>query len=400
MANLALTDKLVIISCELSLLVRERTGEERIVRLPSPQQTESPGQAEGKAVLAVSCLSVSPCGRFLAVCDDRKQVCVLSLPDFSLLNQQNLLRKASCVTFSRGSDCVLLGDKSGDVYSVQVKGGAPSLLLGHLSQLLDLAISHAGDLVLTADRDEKIRVSRFPNAYNILNFCLGHTEFVTCLCLVGEDQILSGSGDGTVRLWNYRDGVELYCQDVTQQVRQDEENKGKQQEKVETQTEKNGVTRVDPPSEPAVVKIRTLGDQIIVQVENCQNLFIYNLTGSSSSTIKFNSYLELNSFLLDFDTSGGELTVLRKTETSAVLDFYLLEQGNIIKDNSVALEGQDKFFQSIENFEDDGVKNLHKRWFDNMKEYLERKEARLEKAKSKSSSASLPVPIKKQKCET
>ena len=76
MANLLLTDNLVIISCELELLVREDSGEERMISLPSALQE---CQGQGKAV---SCLSVSPCGRFLAVCDDRKQVCVLSLPEF------------------------------------------------------------------------------------------------------------------------------------------------------------------------------------------------------------------------------------------------------------------------------------------------------------------------------
>ena len=249
-------------------------------------------------------------------------------------------KKASCVTFSRDSDYILLGDKSGDVYRMKVEGGTPSLLLGHLSQLLDLALSHAGDLILTADRDEKIRVSRYPNSYNILNFCLGHTEFVTCLCLVQDkDQVLSGSGDGTVRLWNYRDGVQIFCLDVTQQVRQDKENKEKHQE-----TEKNGVTRVDPPSEPAVVKIRSSGDILIVQVESCRNLFIYNLT---RETIQFNSYLELDSCLLDFDTCGGQLTVLRKSDKAAVLDTYLMDGGNITKSKTVDLESQDKFFLSI-----------------------------------------------------
>ena len=32
--------------------------------------------------------------------------------------------------------------------------------------------------VITCDRDEKIRVSNFPNSYNIESFCLGHTELV------------------------------------------------------------------------------------------------------------------------------------------------------------------------------------------------------------------------------
>ena len=81
MASLVLSDKLVIISCELQLLVKEKGGEERLVALPSPAE-KCQGQSDDETGKSVSCLSVSPCGRLLAVCDERKQVCVLSLPDF------------------------------------------------------------------------------------------------------------------------------------------------------------------------------------------------------------------------------------------------------------------------------------------------------------------------------
>ena len=56
--------------------------------------------------------------------------------------------------------------------------------------------------LLTCDRDEKIRVSSYPNCYNIAGYCLGHSEFVTSLALVpgSNHKVLSSSGDGTVKV--------------------------------------------------------------------------------------------------------------------------------------------------------------------------------------------------------
>ena len=184
----------------------------------------------------------------------------------SVLNQQSLVRKASCVTFSRDGASVLVADKNGDVYRVSSTTGAeeaPRLVLGHLSQLLDIVISSEGDRVITADRDEKVRVSRFPNCYNIDNYCLGHTEFVTSLCVsrVTRDTLLSGSGDGTVRVWNYVTGAERGCRDVTQDIPAEERGHfadlaGEAMETSDNDNDDNTVKRVSPPSQPAVVKIR------------------------------------------------------------------------------------------------------------------------------------------------
>lgn len=49
-------------------------------------------------------------------------------------------------------------------------------IVGHVSMVTDMVLSADDKYVITADRDEHIRVSRFPNGYNIESFCLGHTE--------------------------------------------------------------------------------------------------------------------------------------------------------------------------------------------------------------------------------
>ena len=85
-------------------------------------------------------------------------------------------------------------------------------ILGHLSMLLDICLSPCGNYVISSDRDEKIRVSKYPNAYNIHCYCLGHTDFVTSIQVVPnfqENILLSASGDGSIRLWKYLEGIQV-----------------------------------------------------------------------------------------------------------------------------------------------------------------------------------------------
>ena len=78
--------------------------------------------------------------------------------------------------------------------------------------LLDMVMSSCGKYIITCDRDEKIRVSKYPNAYNIECYCLGHTDFVNNLQVVhnfSENILLSASGDGSLRVWKYLEGKEV-----------------------------------------------------------------------------------------------------------------------------------------------------------------------------------------------
>lgn len=94
------------------------------------------------------------------------------------------------------------------------------LLLGHVSLLTDLIhISlraddqNSGSLknyILTADRDEHIRVSRgLPQAHIIEGFCLGHSEFVSTIHVPpwNPQVLISGGGDDFLLVWNWLSGT-------------------------------------------------------------------------------------------------------------------------------------------------------------------------------------------------
>jgi tRNA (guanine-N(7)-)-methyltransferase subunit TRM82 len=81
------------------------------------------------------------------------------------------------------------------------------LLLGHVSMLTDLTIAKADSrsYIITADRDEHIRVSRgLPQAHIIEGFCFGHEEFVSRLCVTRSGLLISGGGDAHVYVWDWQ----------------------------------------------------------------------------------------------------------------------------------------------------------------------------------------------------
>lgn len=90
------------------------------------------------------------------------------------------------------------------------------LLFGHVSLLTDLicvsiprttfANPQDRTYIISADRDEHIRVSRgMPQAHIIEGYCLGHTQFVSRLCIPGWNPqlLISGGGDDYLLIWEW-----------------------------------------------------------------------------------------------------------------------------------------------------------------------------------------------------
>ena len=98
------------------------------------------------------------------------------------------------------------------------------LLLGHVSLLTDIAYVTLASpsrkprsYIITSDRDEHIRLSRgIPQTHIIEGYCLGHTEFITKLCVlpVYSHLLISGGGDDYLILWDWCTGRMLQQLDL------------------------------------------------------------------------------------------------------------------------------------------------------------------------------------------
>ena len=90
------------------------------------------------------------------------------------------------------------------------------LLLGHVSLLTDLILVRSStrakprEYILSADRDEHIRVSRGPSQAHIIeHYCLGHKEFVSKLCVLPwqPDVLVAGSGEPSLKTFDWQTGT-------------------------------------------------------------------------------------------------------------------------------------------------------------------------------------------------
>jgi len=406
MASLNLTTNVQVVTCGESFLVRQSYGAEAVVKIGKvPVKKEVQSKEDEKDIEEssnISCSAVSSDSNLLALCDESKQVTLWKLPEAELISQRNLQRRATRALFTQDSKGLLVADKSGDVYLFSTeKEKEGELLLGHLSMLLDLRITLDSKFVITADRDEKIRVSKFPNSYNIHNYCLGHGDFVTSLGILSEDLLLSGSGDGTVRVWRFLEGTEVARREVCHDIDQESVN-GSNGAAEEKKVEEKNDRRVAAPSQAAVVSVLCLRSSLfLVQVENFSGLLLYGLNFGmleSKAGISLKQTIPITSSILDYDfePSSDTVHILLKMDSSVVVETFKIECSKLVKDATYSFSDlkQTDFFDPVKDFDKSNLENLHKRWFDNVKDYMEKKESRKEEMKRKD-----PPPAKKLKPE-
>ncbi|PRW61612.1 tRNA (guanine-N(7)-)-methyltransferase non-catalytic subunit wdr4 [Chlorella sorokiniana] len=194
------------------------------------QQQQGKGQQAAAAAPIVRGLAFDASGRYLLAGSEDKAA-GLRLWDcdtWQLVQSIKVPKKVTTCAFTADGRHMLAADKFGDVLAATTQrpeglpeGQAqePEVLLGHYCAILtSLSLSANGRLLATTDRDHRVRVSIVPTnpmagAHDIQAFCFGHTTFVTCSAFVhqGDQELLvSGGGDGTLRLWDPLTGELLH----------------------------------------------------------------------------------------------------------------------------------------------------------------------------------------------
>lgn len=329
---------------------------------------------------AITSVTFSKDGRYFAVCTNRKQMCLYENADSPrLLSNRTLARAASRMRFSPNND-VVVADKAGDVYLFST--GSPleagALILGHLSMLLDVLITHDTRYILTTDRDEKIRVSRFPNCYNITSYCLGHEKFVTNISELPHDEsvLLSCGGDGTLNLWDYERGVELQSVNFRDKIPEQDIEKFNRDLRDYHYDESVDIL---PVKHLRVSRLGKSESLIVISFYSSEVLLTYVIASKEDTRLQVN-------YLNSITTEAEPIEcLLHKRELWVLMDMglrvYKFEDDSFVT-HSIPNGVMERLDKSWENLRSSIAKQnlfpiLYKRKYDNVQEYLERKKIRL-----------------------
>ncbi|CAH0396233.1 unnamed protein product [Bemisia tabaci] len=226
------------------------------------------------------------------------------------------------------------------------------------------------NFIITCDRDEKIRVSHYPNSYNIQTYCLGHEEFVTSINLFSASAkiILSSSGDGTIRFWNYLTGAELSVYNCSDDVQPDTEKP--------IPVTKLQLTQFDSTLQIACVSLHKHNEVLVYHIANSLNVILSQRVPLLKPPLCI--LLTGEKDLWTLENKGVQVYSLDRGRKS-----FIASSNNKFK---TALEILNKhiaaFSPSIEESGDISV--LYKRAYDEVQDYLERKSTRISEGSSDS----------------
>lgn len=163
---------------------------------------------------ASEALAIFSRGDRCAVVQKDKTVTVFSRSDGAAAVELRTARRSEAGAFATG-DVLLLADRTGDVRAHLCEAGNEGqFALGHTGTIITSVCMLGPNFVATADRDDKIRVSAWPETWRVQSYCLGHRAYVAAACDLTSSErsglrLASVCGDLRVIIWDGADGRSL-----------------------------------------------------------------------------------------------------------------------------------------------------------------------------------------------
>lgn len=289
--------------------------------------------------------------KYLIGTTDSDKAAVIFRLDYAAANclvlekRQTFPKRPCAVSASMDDENAVVADKFGDIYTIPIdnqpavaeKTLAP--LLGHVSMLSDVCVTQLDgkQFVLSADRDEHIRVSNYPKAYVVRSWLFGHNEFVSCLHVPSFDPrlLVSGGGDDYICVWRWHESRLLAKVQLRELV-----------EKYLTEAHLPPARFLEEssPREIAITKILSLEVAakrvLVVLVENTRCLLLFRLDEKEGScVVEHMQTLELQAPLVDVALNGsGLLGALDVDSGQSLVEFYEFNALGVLqaKENGVS----------------------------------------------------------------
>jgi WD40 repeat protein len=164
----------------------------------------------------VTCLAISQDGCHIYAGFSNKWICCWEISSGKLCGQKQLKKKSTTLVDGVFQDSInhtsrkvlLAADRFGEVYAVDLPlmSRPPVLCAGHTASVITDMVLINNRFLVTADRDEKVRIQCFPNILDIVSYCLGHSGCVSSIDMVSDDLMISCGFDHKLILWQYVEG--------------------------------------------------------------------------------------------------------------------------------------------------------------------------------------------------
>ncbi|ORX38234.1 WD40-repeat-containing domain protein [Kockovaella imperatae] len=229
-ATASSSSSLALASGSSILLYRTSSGS------ASTSSSSKPSDPKNHPSSFIRHIAISPDEKHIAALTEAKQLLVFASESLEVLSRRSISKRGAHLSFGPKGD-IILTDKVGDVYRYPLvprvihederpgnglltsdpsRNVDADLLLGHVSLISMHLLSEDGKHIITADRDEHIRVSRFPQSFVIERYLFGSEKFVSALCIPSSQPswLISGGGESVLRTWDWTNGNQLGTVDL------------------------------------------------------------------------------------------------------------------------------------------------------------------------------------------